>query len=47
MYKVRIEPSIGLTASKGKSRTALPFAAKYTDEVGDTGLTTTVKLEAA
>lgn len=44
-YKVRIEPSLEMTAPRGKSRTALPFALKYTDDDGDTGLTATVKAE--
>lgn len=45
-YKVRIEPSLEMTAPRGKSaRTPLPFATKYTDDDGETGLTATVKTE--
>lgn len=44
-YKVRIEPSLEMTDPRGKSRTALPFATKYTDDDGDTGLTVTIKAE--
>jgi hypothetical protein len=44
-YKVRIEPTVQMTAPKGKARRVLPFAEKYRDDDGDTGLTATVKAE--
>jgi hypothetical protein len=44
-YKVRIEPSLEMTAPRGKTRTPLPFATRYTDDDGETGLTATVKSE--
>ena len=42
-YKVRIEPSQELLAKKGRSAPKLPFAAKYREYDGETGLTATVK----
>ena len=42
-YKVRIEPSPELLAKKGRAAPKLPFAAKYREYDGETGLTATVK----
>jgi hypothetical protein len=44
-YKVRIEPSLEMTAPKGKKRPVLPFAERYVAEDGETGLTAVVKAE--
>jgi hypothetical protein len=44
-YKVRIEPSLEMTAPKRGKSQPLPFATKYRDDDGDTGLTATVKSE--
>jgi hypothetical protein len=41
-YKVRIEPSAELLARKGRAAPKLPFAAKYREYDGDTGLTATI-----
>ncbi len=41
-YKVRIEPSSELLTKKGGAGKKLPFAAKYRDYDGDTGLTATI-----
>ncbi len=41
-YKVRIEPSPEMMSKKGGSLKKLPFAAKYRNYDGDTGLTATV-----
>lgn len=41
-YKVRIEPSAGLLARKGNAVPKLPFASKYREYDGNTGLTATV-----
>ena len=45
-YKVRIEPSSELLARKGRAAPKLPFASKYREYDGDTGLTATIKAEA-
>lgn len=42
-YKVRIEPSPELLAKKGRSAPKLPFASKYREYDGNTGLTATIK----
>ncbi len=42
-YKVRIEPSSELLATKGRVAPKLPFASKYREYDGNTGLTATVK----
>ncbi len=44
-YKVRIEPSIEMSVRKNGKPQPLPFAARYRDDDGDTGLTATVKAE--
>ena len=44
-YKVRIEPSSELLAKKGRSAPKLPFASKYREYDGETGLTATIKAE--
>jgi hypothetical protein len=44
-YKVRIQPSLAMTAPKAKRTPPLPFNARYTDDDGDTGLTATIKAE--
>ena len=44
-YKVRVEPSPELLTKKGGSGKKLPFAAKYRDYDGETGLTTTINAE--
>jgi hypothetical protein len=41
-YKVRIEPSAELLARKGRATPKLPFASKYREYDGDTGLTATI-----
>jgi hypothetical protein len=41
-YKVRIEPSAELLARKGRAAPKLPFASKYREYDGDTGLTATI-----
>jgi hypothetical protein len=41
-YKVRIEPSPEMLSKKGGAPKKLPFAAKYRNYDGDTGLTATV-----
>ncbi len=41
-YKVRIEPSAELLVRKGRAAPKLPFAAKYREYDGDTGLTATI-----
>ena len=41
-YKVRIEPRSELLARKGRATPKLPFAAKYREYDGNTGLTATV-----
>jgi hypothetical protein len=43
-YKVRIEPSAELLARKGRTAPNLPFAAKYREYDGDTGLTATINV---
>jgi hypothetical protein len=45
-YKVRIEPSAELLAKKGKAAPKLPFASRYREYDGETGLTATIKAEA-
>jgi hypothetical protein len=45
-YKIRIEPSSELLAKKGRTAQKLPFASKYREYDGNTGLTTTIKAEA-
>ncbi len=42
-YKVRIEPSPEMFSKKGGAQKKLPFAAKYRNYDGDTGLTATVE----
>jgi hypothetical protein len=42
-YRVRIEPSSELLARKGRAAPKLPFASKYREYDGNTGLTATVK----
>ncbi len=42
-YKVRIEPSPEMVSKKGGVVKKLPFAAKYRNYEGDTGLTATVE----
>jgi hypothetical protein len=42
-YKVRIEPSAELRVKKGKTKNKLPFALKYSEYDGETGLTATIK----
>jgi hypothetical protein len=44
-YKVRIEPSAELRAKKGRAAKRLPFASKYSEYDGETGLTATIKSE--
>ena len=45
-YKVRIEPSSELRVKKkGKAAKKLPFASKYGEYDGETGLTATIKSE--
>ncbi len=44
-YKVRIEPNSALLAKKGRKSQSLPFASKYREYNGDTGLTATIKAE--
>jgi hypothetical protein len=41
-YKVRIEPSSELLARKGKAAPVLPFATRYREYDGNTGLTATI-----
>jgi hypothetical protein len=41
-YKVRIEPSAELLARNGRTATKLPFASKYREYDGNTGLTATI-----
>lgn len=41
-YKVRIEPSAELLARKGRAAPTLPFASKYREYDGNTGLTATI-----
>ncbi len=45
-YKVRIEPSAELLAKKGRAAPSLPFASRYREYDGETGLTATIKAEA-
>jgi hypothetical protein len=42
-YKVRIEPPSQLLARKGKAAAKLPFAARYREYDGETGLTATIE----
>jgi hypothetical protein len=41
-YKVRIEPSTELLARKGRAAPKLPFASKYREYDGNSGLTATI-----
>jgi hypothetical protein len=41
-YKVRIEPSPEMVSKKGGAAKKLPFATKYRNYEGDTGLTATI-----
>ena len=41
-YKVRIEPSAELLVKKGRTAPKLPFASKYREYDGNTGLTATI-----
>jgi hypothetical protein len=45
-YKVRIEPSSALLAKKGKRTEKLPFAEKYREYDGNTGLTASINANA-
>ncbi len=45
-YKVRIEPGAELLARKGRAAPKLPFASRYREYDGETGLTATIKVEA-
>jgi hypothetical protein len=42
-YKVRIEPSAELLVKKGRATMKLPFASKYREYDGNTGLRATIK----
>ncbi len=42
-YKVRIEPGAELLAKKGRATPKLPFASRYREYDGETGLTATIK----
>jgi hypothetical protein len=42
-YKVRIEPGSEWLVKKGRTAPKLPFASKYREYDGNTGLTTTIK----
>lgn len=42
-YRVRIEPSPEILARKGRASPKLPFAAKYREYDGNTGLTATIE----
>jgi len=42
---VRVEPSSEYLVKKGRTTKKLPFAAKYRDYDGETGLTATIKAE--
>jgi hypothetical protein len=44
-YKVRIEPSSNMLAKKARKSPKLPFATKYRELEGNTGLTATIKAE--
>jgi hypothetical protein len=44
-YKIRIEPSSELRVKKGRAAQKLPFASKYREYDGNTGLTATIKAE--
>jgi len=44
-YKVRIEPSPQLLSRRGKAASKLPFASRYRDYDGETGLTAMIKAE--
>ena len=44
-YKVRIEPSPEMVSKKGGAARKLPFAVKYRNYEGDTGLTATIDAE--
>jgi hypothetical protein len=44
-YKIRIEPNPELLARKGRAAQKLPFALRYREYDGDTGLTATIKAE--
>ena len=44
-YKVRIEPPSALLAKKGRTVPNLPFASRYREYDGATGLTATIKAE--
>jgi hypothetical protein len=44
-YKVRIEPSSELLVKKGRKAQRLPFASKYREYDGETGLTATIPAE--
>jgi hypothetical protein len=41
-YKIRIEPSAELLPKKGRGQSKLPFASKYREFDGNTGLTATI-----
>ena len=45
-YKVRLEPSVELLTRKGRLTPKLPFASKYREYDGETGLMSTVRSEA-
>lgn len=44
-YKVRVEPSSEYLVKKGRTSKKLPFAAKYREYDGETGLTATIRAE--
>jgi hypothetical protein len=44
-YKIRIEPNPELLVKKGRKDQKLPFASKYREYDGNTGLTATIKAE--
>jgi hypothetical protein len=44
-YKIRIEPSPDLLVRKGRSAPKLPFASRYRDYDGETGLTATIRAQ--
>jgi hypothetical protein len=45
-YKIRSEPSPEVLAKKGRAAQKLPFASKYREYDGNTGLRATIKAEA-
>jgi len=45
VYRIRIEPSPELLTKKGRASQKLPFASKYREYDGETGLTATIVAE--